>query len=83
VTLLCAPLSLAAAPTFSRGVAPIIYAKCATCHHDRGEAPFSLTTYARTAKRAQLIAEVTRSRFMPPWQPEQGYGYFWQSKTFR
>jgi len=49
VMLLCAPLSLAVAPTFSRDVAPIIYAKCATCHHDGGEAPFSLATYADMA----------------------------------
>jgi cytochrome c553 len=76
MVLLCAPLSLAAAPTFSRDVAPIVYAKCVSCHHQGGEAPFSLITYADAAKRGRLIAEVTRSRFMPPWQPEQGYGDF-------
>jgi cytochrome c553 len=77
VVVLCAPLSFATTPpTFSRDVAPIIYAKCASCHHDGGEAPFSLTTYAEAAKRAPLLAAVTRSRFMPPWQPEQGYGDF-------
>lgn len=76
VVLLCAPFSLAAAPTFSHEVAPIDYAKCATCHHEGGEAPFSLITYADAAKRAGLIAKVTGSCFMPPWQPEEGYGDF-------
>src|SRR5690349_3153356 len=63
-------------PTFSRDVAPILYRHCAGCHHAGEVAPFPLMTYADAAKRADLIARVTAKRYMPPWQPEPGYGHF-------
>jgi cytochrome c553 len=59
----------AGAPTFSQNVAPLLYRRCASCHHEGGVAPFPLLTYADTAKRAQLIATVTAKRYMPPWLP--------------
>ena len=75
------PLALAAvwaapAATFSHDIAPIIYEKCAPCHHPGEAAPFSLLTYQDVKKRAALIATVTRSGYMPPWLPERGYGDF-------
>jgi tetratricopeptide (TPR) repeat protein/mono/diheme cytochrome c family protein len=69
-------------PTFGRDIAPIIYQHCASCHHSnrdssmRGGAPFSLLTYEDVRRRAADIEKVTRSRFMPPWLPEAGYGDF-------
>jgi len=36
--------------------------------------PFSLTDYLSVAKRAKLMVEVTGSRFMPPWKPDERYG---------
>jgi hypothetical protein len=66
----------ASAPTFAREVAPILYQHCAICHHPGEVAPFSLISYPDAAKRAKLIAKVTASRYMPPWQPEPGYGHF-------
>ena len=42
----------------------------------RGAAPFSLLTYEQVKRRAADIEKVTRSRFMPPWLPEPGYGDF-------
>ena len=62
--------------TFSHDVAPILYRHCAACHHPGEVAPFPLLTYADAAKRAALIATVTTSRYMPPWEPEPGYGHF-------
>jgi len=62
--------------TFTRDVAPVLYAKCTTCHHPDGPAPFSLTTFAETRQRAALIATVTRRRYMPPWKPDPGVGEF-------
>ena len=63
-------------PTFTRDVAPILYQHCAVCHHPGEVAPFPLLTYQDAAKRAKLIATVTASRYMPPWQPEPGYDHF-------
>src|SRR5580704_12052025 len=76
LALLFAAGALAPHPTFTRDVAPILYHHCATCHHPGEVAPFSLLTFQDAAKRAKLIATVTASRYMPPWQPEPGYGHF-------
>ena len=63
-------------PTFNRDVAPILYARCVGCHRDGEVAPFPLITWDDARKRARLIADVTRSRQMPPWQPEPGFVHF-------
>src|SRR4029079_11777399 len=68
--------SAIAAPTFNKDIAPILYQNCSTCHRPGEVAPFALLSYQDAAKRAGLIASVTKSRFMPPWKPEQGYGKF-------
>jgi len=62
--------------TFNKDIAPIIFENCAACHHRGGSAPFSLLSYQDVKKRAQQIVIVTRSRYMPPWLPEPGYGEF-------
>jgi mono/diheme cytochrome c family protein len=73
----------APAPTFARDVAPILYRHCAICHHPGEVAPFPLIAYPDAAKRATLIATVTASRYMPPWQPEPGYGHFQGERRLR
>ena len=62
--------------TFTKHVAPILYEYCAPCHHAGGSAPFSLLTVEDAKKHARQIADVTKSRFMPPWLPASGYGKF-------
>src|SRR5262245_41324517 len=62
--------------TFSRDIAPILFDKCGVCHHPAGPAPFSLLTYASAKQHATQIAAATRSRFMPPWKSEPGFGEF-------
>jgi Tetratricopeptide repeat len=64
-----------ASPTFV-DIAPIVYEKCAPCHHPGEAAPFSLLTYQDVKKRASQIAAATGSGYMPPWLPEKGYGDF-------
>ncbi|SPE38075.1 exported hypothetical protein [Candidatus Sulfopaludibacter sp. SbA6] len=68
VAALCAiPVSaLAAGPTFSHDVAPILYRECASCHRPSGVGPFSLIAWQDAAKRAKSIAAVTARRYMPP-----------------
>jgi Flp pilus assembly protein TadD len=56
--------------TFNRDIAPIIFHSCSTCHRPGEAAPFSLLNYLDVRKHAHQIAEVTRSRTMPPWLPE-------------
>ncbi len=66
----------AAAPTFNRDVAPIVWKRCAGCHRPGEAGPFSLLSHADAAKRAQSIQAVVRSGYMPPWPPAAGSGEF-------
>src|SRR5882672_3233590 len=77
------PLCFAAAPasaqprlTFTRDIAPIVWARCATCHRPDEIGPFNLITYDDVRRRATQIADVTSRRVMPPWKPEPGKGDF-------
>ncbi|MFZ0745229.1 MAG: tetratricopeptide repeat protein [Terracidiphilus sp.] len=62
--------------TWSHDIAPLVYNHCTTCHHPGGAGPFSLLTYPDARRWAPQVVIVTRSRFMPPWLPEPGYGSF-------
>jgi mono/diheme cytochrome c family protein len=66
----------AARVTFTETIAPIVYENCVTCHRPGEAAPFSLISYDDVKNRGQLIAAVTGSRYMPPWQATHGYGDF-------
>ena len=59
-------------PTFTRDIAPIVFNHCTVCHRPEGSAPFRLLTYDEVRDRASQIAQVTKSRFMPPWLAEPG-----------
>ena len=60
------------APTFTKDVAPILFANCAPCHRPGGAGPFPLLSYNDARSHADEIAMQTRMRHMPPWQPEPG-----------
>jgi mono/diheme cytochrome c family protein len=57
-------------------VAPILQARCASCHNPQGGAPFNLLTYEDAKQWSGQILEVTQSRYMPPWLPAPGKGEF-------
>jgi Flp pilus assembly protein TadD len=58
--------------TFTRDVAPIVFARCAPCHRPGEIGPFSLLSYRDVSQRLQQIADVTARRVMPPWKPAPG-----------
>ena len=62
--------------SFNRDIAPLVFESCAPCHRPGGAGPFNLLGYADVSRRANQIVTVTQSRYMPPWQPEPGYGEF-------
>jgi cytochrome c-type biogenesis protein CcmH/NrfG len=62
--------------TFSKDIAPIIFDACVSCHRTGGPGPFPLTTYDEVRRRATQIAQVTRTRFMPPWKVSPEVGHF-------
>jgi Tetratricopeptide repeat len=79
--LIALGLSAAAAqdsarPTFVHDIAPLLWAHCASCHHSGGAGPFALISYQDARRHARQIVQATRTRQMPPWLPEPGYGDF-------
>lgn len=61
---------------FADHVAPIIFNNCSSCHQKGGAAPFSMETYHDIAKRAKMIAYVTKTGYMPPWPADTEYTHF-------
>jgi Flp pilus assembly protein TadD/mono/diheme cytochrome c family protein len=59
-------------PTFTRDIAPILYANCVTCHRPGQVAPFPLIAYGDVKEHADDIAGATGARKMPPWMPGPG-----------
>ena len=68
--LASSPVVAQQGPTFSRDIAPILFAHCATCHRPGEVGGFSLLSFADVRPRAAAIARVTRLRAMPPWKPD-------------
>lgn len=68
---------LAQAPTFTATIQPLIVRNCATpCHHPGGVGPFSLLTYQDVSKRGKFVANVTQSRYMPPFPADRQFQHY-------
>jgi hypothetical protein len=63
-------------PTFSRDVAPIMFAKCASCHRPGEVAPMPLLSFKDARPWAGAIKQKVASRAMPPWHADRQYGSF-------
>ncbi len=60
--------------TFAGDVAPILQAKCQTCHRPEGMGPMSMLTYEQVQPWAPVIRGKVENRRMPPWYIEPGIG---------
>lgn len=67
--------------TYAEHVAPILYNKCASCHHTGEVAPFPLMSFEDAKKRADTINAVVQAGYMPPWKPAPGFGQFKASRA--
>jgi hypothetical protein len=54
--------------TYATDVAPLLNEKCARCHQPGGIGPFSVLDFGTVLSKAPLIASLTMSRQMPPFQ---------------
>ena len=63
-------------PTFSKDVAPIVFAKCAGCHRPGEVAPMPLLSFKDVRPWASAIKEKVSTRIMPPWHADRAYGAF-------
>ena len=66
----------AAAPTYSRDVAPILYRNCTTCHRPGEIGPMPLLSYQDARPWAQSIATRVAAGTMPPWHADPSTGEF-------
>jgi mono/diheme cytochrome c family protein len=66
----------AAAPTYSKEVAPILYKNCTVCHRPGEIGPFSMLTYTETRPWVKAIASQVSNGTMPPWHADPAYGTF-------
>jgi hypothetical protein len=53
--------------TWARDIVRILDARCISCHHDGGVAPFPLVDYDDVERRGAMIARVVEAGTMPPW----------------
>ncbi len=72
------------APTYSRDVAPILRARCESCHRPGQVGPFSLQSYDDVKGRAKMIASVLGDGIMPPWNADAKFnGVFANERRLR
>ena len=62
--------------TYTRHIAPILQARCASCHRPGEIGPFALQTYADAVGWAEMIDEVVQENRMPPWHANEKHGKF-------
>ena len=67
--------------SWDREVAPIVSARCRSCHSPGGKAPMPLTTYEEVRPWARAIKEEVLTRRMPKWHVVRGYGDFTNDPT--
>jgi hypothetical protein len=60
--------------TFSKDVAPIVFAHCVYCHRPGEIGPFSMMTYESARPWAKAIKQSVLTRKMPPWPADPAYG---------
>ena len=62
--------------SYSDEIAPILQAKCVTCHQKGGIAPFAMDSYEVVKTMAPMIRESVRAERMPPYFADPHIGTF-------
>lgn len=62
--------------TWTRDIAPLVEARCVSCHKPDGRGPMSLATYEDARPWAKAIKEEVLARRMPKWHAARGFGDF-------
>ncbi len=61
---------------YATAVAPILQAKCQSCHRPGEVGPFPLLSFADAKRRADGLREAVDDRRMPPWHADPRHGHF-------
>ncbi len=72
----------AAEVTYSRDVAPILQARCQSCHRPGQIGPFALESFDDATRWAASIAEAVDDGRMPPWHADPRFGHFANDRSF-
>lgn len=67
---------LAAVPSYSKDIAPVLAENCAACHREGGIAPFAMDSYTMIKGWSPMIREVLMTKRMPPGQIDGHIGEF-------
>ncbi len=62
--------------SYADEIAPILEAKCVSCHQEGSIAPFALDRYEVVKGFAPMVREVLRTDRMPPWDADAHVGKF-------
>ncbi|MEL6109585.1 MAG: thiol-disulfide isomerase, partial [Planctomycetota bacterium] len=62
--------------TFTKHIAPILNARCVSCHREGELAPFTLTSFEDVQGWEDTILEVIEENRMPPWSADPAHGKF-------
>ena len=60
--------------SYAKTIAPIVEAKCISCHQPGGIGPMPLTSYEQVKGFSPMISEVIRTHRMPPYEPDETVG---------
>ena len=71
----------ASAPTYTKDVAPILFANCTSCHRAGEIAPMSLMSYKDVRPWARAIGARVADGTMPPWHADPAHGTFVNART--
>jgi hypothetical protein len=67
--------------SYVKDVAPILEAKCVSCHVEGGIGPFAMTNYEMVKGFSPMIREVLRTDRMPPWNVDPHVGKWSDDKS--
>ncbi len=63
-------------PDFRREIAPLLQAKCVTCHRAGDIGSFAMTNHAVVAEKSAAIRFNVLTGYMPPWHADPAHGRF-------
>jgi len=67
--------------SYVKDVAPIIQAKCVSCHQEGSIGPMTLVNYDQVKGHSLMIREVIRTKRMPPFHADPRIGHFSNDKS--
>ncbi|HTG43386.1 MAG TPA: hypothetical protein VK633_02520, partial [Verrucomicrobiae bacterium] len=70
------PLVAATELNYSRDIAPILRAKCVTCHSPGNIGPWAMTNHAIVQAYSSSMLEEISTKEMPPWHADPEFGRF-------